>query len=113
MEREPLADQPDAVVLLMAALKDAARQMGAAKLRLQTVAPQTLTRLGRFARTARREGGWGHCHVRFAPDAPSPGLWAPTPYDGDYAFCLRPGPGRTRVRAARPARAAVSTRSKA
>lgn len=112
VDLEALADQPDAVPTLMTALKGAARQMGAAKLRLQTVAPQMLTRLGRFAETARREGGWGHCHATFAPDAPSPDLWAPTPWDGDYAFCLRPVPIPDLARAKRPLRTA-STRSKA
>ncbi|MDP3803741.1 N-acetyltransferase [Brevundimonas sp.] len=112
VDLEALADQPDAIPTLMAALKDAARQMGAAKLRLQTVAPRMLSRLGRFARTARPEGGWGHCHVRFAPGAPSPDLWAPTPWDGDYVFCLRPAPIPTPVRAGRTA-PATSIGSKA
>lgn len=112
VDLEALAGQPDAVPTLMTALKGAARQMGAAKLRLQTVAPQMLTRLGRFAETARREGGWGHCHAAFAPDAPSPDLWAPTPWDGDYAFCLRPVPIPDLARARRPVRSA-SMRSKA
>ena len=30
--------------------------------------------------------------MRFAPDGPDPALWSPTPYDGDYAMCLRPLP---------------------
>ena len=112
VDLEALAGEPDAIPTLMVALKDAARRMGAAKLRLQTVAPRMLSRLGRFARTARREGGWGHCHVRFAPDAPPPDLWAPTPWDGDYALCLRPVPIPTPIRAGRPA-PAVSIGSKA
>jgi hypothetical protein len=66
--------------------------MGAAKLRIQTVSPRLLERLGDLGRQARREGGWGHCHVRFAPGGPDPALWSPTPYDGDYAMCLRPLP---------------------
>lgn len=112
VDLQALAGQSDAIPVLMTALKHAARQMGAAKLRLQTVAPQMLSRLGPFAETARHEGGWGHCHVLFAPDAPSPDLWAPTPWDGDYAFCLRPVPIPELARARRPARSA-STRSKA
>ena len=46
-----------------------------------------------LARSARREGGWGHCHAHFDPELEDAGRdWRPTPYDGDYAFCLRPLP---------------------
>lgn len=92
IDLEALADEAEAVPALMDGLKQAARAMGAAKLRLQTVTPRGLARLGRHAAFTRREGGWGHCHVRFAADAPDPALWSPTPYDGDYAACLRPLP---------------------
>jgi hypothetical protein len=101
IDLEALDSQADAIPLLMAALRDAARCMGAAKLRLQMVSPRLLARLGRFGRTARREGGWGHCHVRFV-EGPPAADWSPTPYDGDYAICLRPVPitatARTRGR---------------
>ena len=113
IDLEALRDHADAVPTLMTALKTAARAMGAAKLRLQTVAPQMLHRLGDFTRTARREGGWGHCHVQFAEDAPDPTLWSPTPYDGDYAICLRPIPLGVEVRGRRPVKAASPTASKA
>lgn len=92
IDLEALDGHADAIPTLMQGLMKAARAMGAAKVRLQTVAPRTLERLGNFARTSRREGGWGHCHVHFADDAPDPALWSPTPYDGDYAICLRPVP---------------------
>lgn len=92
LDLEALHDHADAIPVLMTALKDAARVMGAAKLRLSVVTPEAMARLGDFARTARHEGGWGHCHVQFSPDAPSTALWSPTPYDGDYAICLRPIP---------------------
>ncbi|WP_439472475.1 N-acetyltransferase [Brevundimonas sp.] len=92
IDLEALANHADVIPVLMTALRDAARAMGAAKLRLQAVSPQVLHRLGDFARTARREGGWGHCHAQFSPNAPDPALWSPTPYDGDYAVCLRPVP---------------------
>lgn len=105
IDLEALHDHADALPVLMTALKDSARAMGAAKLRLQTVTPQTLHRLGDFAHTARREGGWGHSHVHFSPDAPDPALWSPTPYDGDYAVCLRPVPMEAaRLGARAPAR---------
>jgi len=113
LDLEALRDHAAAVPVLMTALKDAARAMGAAKLRLQTVTPQALERLGDFARTARREGGWGHCHVQFSPDAPDPALWSPTPYDGDYAICLRPVPTAQITRGVRALKAAPATASKA
>ena len=96
IDLEALADDSEAIPTLMDGLKLAARAMGAAKLRLQTVTPQGLSRLGRHANVTRREGGWGHCHVRFAQGAPDPALWSPTPYDGDYAACLRPLPLQNR-----------------
>tara|TARA_R110002167_G_scaffold8955_8_gene41143 strand:+ start:12582 stop:13691 length:1110 start_codon:yes stop_codon:yes gene_type:complete len=92
LDLEALADDNEAIPALLQGLIGAARQMGAAKLRLQTVSPRLLARLGALARNARREGGWGHCHVRFKPGGPDPALWSPTPYDGDYATCLRPVP---------------------
>jgi hypothetical protein len=101
IDLEALADDSEAIPTLMDGLKQAARAMGAAKLRLQTVTPQGLTRLGRHADVTRQEGGWGHCHVRFAEGGPDPALWSPTPYDGDYAVCLRPVPLREPVPARR------------
>jgi len=81
-----------AIPALMQALLDAARLLGAAKLRLQVVSPRLLGKLGDFARRARREGGWGHGHATFAADGPDPSSWSPTPLDGDYLICLRPVP---------------------
>lgn len=92
IDLEALAGDTDAVPALVDGLKVAAQEMGAAKLRIQALSPLILSRLGHHAGLTRREGGWGHCHVRFAPDAPDPALWSPTPYDGDYAACLRPLP---------------------
>jgi hypothetical protein len=82
-----------AIDRLMAALVGAARRLDAAKLRLHLVSPRLLDQLGPWADKARREGGWGHAHARFEPDAPDPDLWQPTPYDADYGFCLRPATG--------------------
>jgi len=92
LDLEALAGDAEAIPALIQGLKHAARQMGAAKVRIQMINPRLLERLGTLGRRARREGGWGHCHVRFAPDSPDPALWSPTPYDGDYALCLRPLP---------------------
>jgi hypothetical protein len=83
-----------AIDRLMSALMAAARRLDAAKVRLHLVSPRLLDQLGPWADRARREGGWGHAHARFEPDAPDPDLWQPTPYDGDYSFCLRPATGR-------------------
>jgi len=101
IDLEALADDSEAIPTLMDGLKMAARSMGAAKLRLQTMTPLGLSRLGRHANVTRREGGWGHCHVRFAQGAPDPALWSPTPYDGDYAASLRPLPLQNRSLARR------------
>ncbi|MBB5746664.1 N-acetyltransferase [Brevundimonas variabilis] len=96
----PLLDVIDATALseagaaipeLIATLIENARQMGAAKVRMQMVSPRMLTLLGPLAGRARREGGWGHAHVRFN-DPTMADLWSPTPFDGDYAICLRPVP---------------------
>lgn len=89
-----LEDEPEALPALVRTLIANAARLGAAKVRLQVVTPALLAALGPVARRARREGGWGHGHVRFAP-AHAGRLragWAPTPFDGDYSFCLRPPP---------------------
>lgn len=111
VDLEALAGHADAVPLLMTALKGAAKQLGAAKLRLPVVSPLQLSRLGAFADSARREGGWGHCHV-FFEDGAAQEAWSPTPWDGDQGFCLRPVPLPPDVRAPRPL-AATASHSKA
>lgn len=87
-----LKDEPRAIPALMEALIKNARTLGAAKVRIQTVNDHLLKRLGPLAPTARHEGGWGHCHVRFEPGTSGIDSWAPTPFDGDYGICLRPVP---------------------
>ncbi|ADL00105.1 hypothetical protein [Brevundimonas subvibrioides] len=87
-----LKNEPRAIPALMEALLKNARALGAAKVRIQTVNAHLLKRLGPLAQTAKREGGWGHCHVRFEPDTAGVDTWAPTPFDGDYGICLRPVP---------------------
>jgi hypothetical protein len=60
---------------------------------LQTVSP-VLDGILAGMPGAQRQVTHGHCHVRFAPDV-DPAMtaaWQPTPYDGDYSFCLRPPP---------------------
>lgn len=96
VDLEALDGHEKAIGALMSGLLAVARRKGAAKLRLSVVSPRNLVRLGRYARIARREGGWGHCHVRFAGEAPT--SWSPTPWDGDYGFCLRPVPALQRRR---------------
>jgi hypothetical protein len=109
LDLEALADDAEAIPAMVEALKGAAGQMGAAKLRIQMVSPHLLERLGDHARRTRREGGWGHCHVRFAPGGPDPALWSPTPYDGDYAMCLRPVPPGTEAAVRAPAESHMAT----
>ena len=70
--------------------------------------PRLLAALGDLAGTARREGGWGHCHA-IVDDPALAAAWAPTPFDGDYGLCARNPPAprapraRRRVAAVRPA----------
>lgn len=85
-----LKDETEAVSSMMQAMLGLGRAHGAAKVRIQTLNPELLARLGSHVATARREGGWGHCHVRFDGDPPQD--WFPTPFDGDYGICLRPPP---------------------
>lgn len=87
-----LKDDPRAIPALMEALLTNARGLGAAKVRLQVVNDDLIRRLGPLAASARREGGWGHGHVRFEPGTAGIETWAPTPFDGDYGLCLRPVP---------------------
>jgi len=95
-----LKDEPRAILALMEALLKNARMLGAAKVRIQTVNDDLLERLGPLVRSAKHEGGWGHCHVRFEPGTPGIETWAPTPFDGDYGICLRPVPVEAVVRRA-------------
>ncbi|HUH23946.1 MAG TPA: N-acetyltransferase [Brevundimonas sp.] len=100
LDLEALDRDRAAIPALVAALLRLAPALGAAKVRLQVVTDAALHDLGDLARKARREGGWGHCHVAFAPnlegaDVDEAGDWRPTPYDGDYSFCIRPLPART------------------
>lgn len=87
-----LDDEKEAIPVLVRTLIVNARSLGAAKVRLPLVAPRLIDQLGRLAASARQEGGWGHCHVKFAVDAPDPDLWSPTAYAADYAVCLREPP---------------------
>ncbi|MFK0298162.1 N-acetyltransferase [Brevundimonas sp. NPDC090276] len=97
-----------AVAALMKAMLDLAPRLGAARVRLQVVNGALLDALGPLARGARREGGWGHCHAQFDPELEAAGRdWRPTPYDGDYAFCLRPLPIGGRIASARTERDAA------
>lgn len=113
IDLEALVGEAEAIPALVDGLKLAAQAMGAAKLRIQALSPLGLSRLGPDVAFMRREGGWGHCHVRFAADAPDPALWSPTPYDGDYAACLRPLPLKVRRRARRGARLGDATATRA
>jgi len=95
--------------VLTQTLIDNARNMGAAKVRLQMVTPRMLTALGDLATTARREGGWGHCHAIIDEPALA-AAWAPTPFDGDYGVCSRTPPAPTRL--SRPSAAHATARGR-
>ena len=99
LDLEALDRDRQAIPALVGALLKLAPSLGAAKLRLQVVSESTLHDLGDLARSARREGGWGHCHAAFTPGllgagGQDVGGWRPTPFDGDYSFCIRPLPPR-------------------
>ncbi|MFN3352979.1 MAG: N-acetyltransferase [Brevundimonas sp.] len=102
----------DAFPRLMSALMAIGRAQGAAKLRLSVVHPGLLEALGPWAGRARREGGWGHAFERWRDPADARRkLWRPTPFDGDYSFCLRPAArGAGAGRAATAGRRAVAPR---
>ena len=109
-----LENDADAIQALLQGLRQLAPALGAAKVRLQAASPDLLRALGPQVAKARREGGWGHCHVAFEDGMDQAG-WRPTPYDGDYSFCLRPlpRPASAALRlTARPVRqAGVATRA--
>lgn len=86
-----LETDQDALPLLTRALIANARGLGAAKVRLPMTTPRLLAALGDLAQTARREGGWGHCHA-IVDDPALAAAWAPTPFDGDYGICSRNPP---------------------
>ncbi|MCH4268725.1 MAG: N-acetyltransferase [Brevundimonas sp.] len=88
-----LENDARAIQALCESLRRLAPPLGAAKVRLQVASSELQRALGRQADRARREGGWGHCHVAFDAGMQDAG-WRPTPYDGDYSFCLRPLPAR-------------------
>lgn len=99
IDLEALDRDPQAIPALVGTLLKLAPSLSAAKVRLQVVTETTLQHLGDLTRKARREGGWGHCHVAFAPELEETeiagaGDWRPTPFDGDYSFCNRPLPAR-------------------
>lgn len=104
---------PEAIPDLVRAMVASAKSMGAVKVRLQVVSPHTLSALGDLARSARREGGWGHCHLALEKDESLVRDWRPTPYDGDYDLCLRsvPRPEHAWPRRLRPGAKPVAAKA--
>jgi len=94
IDLEALDRDRAAIPALVSALLQLAPALGAAKVRLPVVTETMLQDLGDLTRKARREGGWGHCHVAFTAGVDSASDWRPTPFDGDYSFCIRPLPAR-------------------
>lgn len=98
---------PRAVPALIHALTANAARLGAARVRLMTVAPALDAIVG-ATRGARRQITHGHSHVRL--NRPEASLdWNPTPYDGDLGFVLRPPPVKGRVAPRPNARQVAST----
>jgi len=83
---------PDtALPALIKAIKTAAYKMEAAKVRLPVVNAELMRRLGSLARSAHREGAWGHGFIK-AGDAALFDSWSPTAFDGSDGFTLRQPP---------------------
>lgn len=82
-----------AIPALVRTLVENAKALGVARVRLQTVSPVIDAILADLP-GAQRQVTHGHCHARFAEgvDPAMIAAWQPTPYDGDYSFCLRPPP---------------------
>lgn len=82
-----------AIPALVQTLVDNTRDLGAVRVRLQTVSPR-LDELLVGMPGARRTLTHGHCHARFAEGLGGEAIdaWHATPFDGDYSFCLRPPP---------------------
>lgn len=98
---------PTAIQALTRGLRRLAQALGAAKLRLPATSADLLAALGPLANQARDEGGWGHCHVAFDEGMAEAG-WRPTPFDGDYSFCLRPLPPRANAALGLPGSGSVA-----
>ncbi|MNJ31185.1 hypothetical protein D3C77_258110 [compost metagenome] len=98
---------PTAIQALTRGLRRLAPALGAAKLRLPATSAALLAALGPLANQARDEGGWGHCHVAFDEGMAEAG-WRPTPFDGDYSFCLRPLPPKANAALGLPGSGSVA-----
>ncbi|HEY0102005.1 MAG TPA: hypothetical protein VGB60_00895 [Brevundimonas sp.] len=84
-------DGRSAAVTLLSHLKTLGRRSGASRMRLSLVNNATAAVAGSVpGRLVRRRHVHAYAHYS---DAHSPTeLWRPTPYDGDFAFCLRAPP---------------------
>lgn len=80
-----------AATALLIQLKDHGRRAGASRMRLSLVNNDTMAVArkvpGAILRRRHTQG-----HLRLVADEGLVPLWNPTPYDGDYSFCLRPPP---------------------
>ena len=94
LDLDGLSEARDRIPALVQALMRAALPLGAAKLRLQMMSERLFADLGELGERARREGGYGHSYVRFAPSFKGHETWQPTPFDGDHSICWRPLPYR-------------------
>ncbi len=76
---------------LLSELRTHGRRIGASRLRLSIVNPATAL-IAKSVPGGLVRRNHIHAHVSLAPHAVDRLLWAPTPYDGDLGFFLRPPP---------------------
>ena len=79
-----------AIPTLVKSMQMAAEKMGALKVRLPLVSPKLYEQLAHKAKTAHREGGWGHAFAVFNVPEHELDDWQPTAFEGSYSFTLRP-----------------------
>lgn len=80
-----------AATALLRQLKSEGRRAGASRLRLSLVNDATADVALRVPGSVLRRHHT-HGHARFVTNGGGALPWAPTPYDGDFGFCLRPPP---------------------
>lgn len=76
---------------LLAEMRAHGRRIGASRLRLSILNEETVL-IARSLPGGFIRRNYVHAHASFAAVAVDHSLWAPTPYDGDFGFFLRPSP---------------------
>ncbi len=94
------SSEAEALPALVRSALGIARARKLAKTVLPYLNPHALTALQDLAAPRFRQFGHVHAHVKFGQDAPRELLtahWAPTPWDGDFSFCVRQPPVRSQA----------------